>query len=385
MGPGFQGHNGHQIMEPNRHFTQRDKNNWSVGFASMDWSQVDDYLVPNGCTWYRCILPAQQLNIAGIHASFGLLGVKTNGKFVIRRTNNTVSENHKIVVLKVIMSRQALNAMDDAKKRGQNIVVDIDDLFDEIHESNHAHTSTDANRSPDNNREIYKEIIAKADALICSTPFIEQYYKKLHPDKPIYMVRNSIDIKRWTRMKAVKRQPIIGWLGATPWRSLDLEQMAPFFDSYLKKRDVKFHHSGHLNWAAGAHLRLGIDPKRCSVSPMVPLFELPTAYAHFDIGIVPLNDIPFNRAKSFIKGLEYAAAGVPFVASALPEYEYLAESGVGRVANTPKEWMSHFDELLDISLREDESVHNFNIVRKNFSIEANAQKWVDVFREIMEL
>lgn len=370
-------------MEINRHYTPRNSHRWSVGFASMDWSHVDGSIVPNGCTWYRCILPAQQLNLAGIHASFGMLGMKSNGKFIIKRLNETLSEHHKIIVLKVIMSRQALEFMPQAQARGQKVVVDIDDLFDEIHESNHAHTSTDANRSPDNNREIYKQIIAQADALICSTPFIEQYYKKLYPSKPIYMVRNSIDIERWKRMKAVKRQTIIGWLGATPWRSLDLEQMAPFFNDYLESRDVKFHHSGHINWAAGAHLRLKIDPSRCSVSPMVPLFELPTAYAHFDIGIVPLNDIPFNRAKSFIKGLEYAAAGIPFVASALPEYEYLAEHGVGRVASTPDEWANHFDELLSRSLREDESIHNFNIVKKEFSIQANAKKWVDVFAEIM--
>lgn len=372
-------------MPENRHFTPKIAHRFSVGFASMDWSHVDGALVPNGCTWYRCILPAQQLNLAGIHASFGILGMKGTGKFIIKRLNETLSEHHKIIVLKVIMSRQALEFMPEAQRRGQKVVVDIDDLFDEIHESNHAHTSTDANRSPDNNREIYKQIIAQADALICSTPFIEQYYKKLHPSKPIYMVRNSIDIERWKRLKPVKRQPVIGWLGATPWRSLDLEQISSFFNDYLQSRDVRFHHAGHLNWAPPAHLRLKVNAERCSVSPMVPLFELPSAYTNFDIGIVPLNDIPFNRAKSFIKGVEYAAAGIPFVASSLPEYEFLAESGVGRVATTQTEWENHLDELLDRGLREDEAIHNFSIVKKQFSIQANAEKWIDVFNQIMDL
>lgn len=375
-------------MGTNRFAAGANKNRPSIGFASMDWSRVDDAVVPNGCTWYRCMLPAQQLNRAGIHASVGMLGIKNMAsikRFVIRRTNDTVSDGHNIIVMKVIMARAVLDFMPEAQRRGQKVVIDIDDLFDEIHESNHAHGSTDAKRSPDNNREIYKEIIALSDALICSTPFIADYYRAIHPDKPIFVVRNSIDIARWSRLKMKNRKPIIGWLGATPWRSLDLEQIAPFFNDYLKSRDLKFHHAGHLNWAAGAHLRLKVDPERCTVSPMVPLFELPTVYNHFDIGIVPLNDIPFNRAKSYIKGLEYAAAGVPFVASALPEYEYLAEQGIGRVASNKKEWANHFDELLNFDLRRDESAHNWSIAKEKFSIESHAKQWLDVFNRIMEL
>ncbi len=36
------------------------------------------------------------------------------------------------------------------------------------------------------------------------------------------------------------------------------------------------------------------------------------------VGIAPLVDRPFNRSKSWIKGLEYSAFGLPFVASPLP-------------------------------------------------------------------
>lgn len=42
-----------------------------VGFASMDWSNVDDGIAPNGCTWYRCILPARELIKAKIKSDVG--------------------------------------------------------------------------------------------------------------------------------------------------------------------------------------------------------------------------------------------------------------------------------------------------------------------------
>ena len=356
-----------------------------VGFASADWSQGPTGFIPNGCTWYRCVLPAGQLNLNNIHASVGFLGANGNGEFVIQRTDGVISEKNDIIVLKVIMLKQALENFEKAKSLGQKIVVDIDDFFEGLHPTNFAHGSTDPEKFPENNRDIYMQIIDQSDAIIVSTPFLYDHYKQKCPGKPIFMIRNSIDIQRYEPKKMQRRNPVIGWLGAVPWRSEDLEQLSGFFNTFLSTRHVRFHHAGHVPWAAGAHSKLKINREFVSVSPMVPLSGLPTAYADFDIGIVPLNDIPFNQAKSYIKGLEYAAAGVPFVASALPEYKFLAENGVGRVARTESEWIDNLDELLLFKTRANEAEIQYEITKSKFSINSNANEWVDVFLKIMDL
>jgi hypothetical protein len=357
----------------------------NIGFASLDWSVVDGQYVPNGCTWYRSILPSQQLNLAGVASSFGFLSIKPSGEFVIKRLNGSFSQKNNVVVLKVIMSRDVLERIPKAQSIGQKIVVDMDDLYDELHTTNLAYQSSSPKSNKDNNREIYAEIIRISDALICSTPFIRDYFTAKYPSKPIFMVRNAIQDNSFKRLKAIKRAPVIGWLGATPWRSMDLEVMQPFLNSYLEKNDIKFHHAGHLPWAPAAYLRLGISPNFCTVSGMVPLFEMQEAHANFDIGVVPLNDIPFNRAKSFIKGVEYAASGIPFVASALPEYEYLASMGVGRVAASEADWINHFDELLKFQVREQESRKIKKIIDKEFTMSKTGPEWISVFGEIINL
>jgi hypothetical protein len=73
------------------------------------------------------------------------------------------------------------------------------------------------------------------------------------------------------------------------------------------------------------------------------------------------------------------------VASALPEYEYLSECGIGRVAKTSKQWIASFDELLDETMRQDESILNREILDEYFTIEANAQNWISTFKEIVKL
>lgn len=198
------------------------------------------------------------------------------------------------------------------------------------------------------------------------------------------MVRNGIDIGRWNRRKdRGSRNPVVGWVGATPWRSNDLETLAPFFGGILSKNNLKFHHSGHTQNAPMAHEQLEIDPRVCTMEPMRPILGYPKMFERIDIGIVPLSDVPFNHAKSYIKGLEYTAAGVPFVASDTPEYRFLAEHGVGRVASSPDEWEHHISELCNPKKRKDEALKNLNNVAQ-FTMKQTGSDWNEVFESVIK-
>lgn len=212
-----------------------------------------------------------------------------------------------------------------------------------------------------------------ADAVITSTPFLFEYYGKKRDN--VFMVRNGIDIDRWKRKSITNtRKTRVGWVGATHWRSNDLEQLSGFMGKYVKSRNILFHHSGHNENAPLASELIGVDKSLSKTSPMAPILQYPALLTPIDIGIIPLNNIQFNHAKSFIKGLEYAAAGVPFVSSYSPEYQYLADNGIGRIANTEKEWIYHLDELLDIGKRRDDALENFSHLNK-FSMQARGDDW----------
>ena len=92
----------------------------------------------------------------------------------------------------------------------------------------------------------------------------------------------------------------------------------------------------------------------------------------------------FNHAKSFIKGLEYVAAGIPFISSWSPEYELMAQSGVGRVARNKSEWEYHLSELMDPSMRKDEVEENLENVKNLFTMEKRGAEWDHVYRSILK-
>ena len=356
----------------------------TAAFLTTDWSFGLKPIQPNGCAYYRCKLPMDELQkeynwVCGL----GLPGLSQSRGLGLLLNNDKAIHGWDLIILKLIMHKTVSEFMPIAKKLGQKIIVDIDDWFDGLEPTNRAFETTDPIKNPEVNREHYANIIKQADALIVSTPFLLDYYKQFHNN--VFLVRNGIDLDRWVPRKVKNTwSPTIGWVGATPWRSGDLEIMAPFLGDWLNSRKANYIHSGHTkNGAPTAASQLNINEDAVKTYPLVPIYEYPHLFSKIDVGIVPLNNIPFNHAKSYIKGLEYAASGIPFVSSYSPEYQELADLGIGRIAKTQEDWIYHLDELRLPAIRKDEAIHNSSLLQ-NFSMEERGKDWNATMKYILE-
>jgi glycosyltransferase involved in cell wall biosynthesis len=358
----------------------------TIAFLTYDWSFGVKPLQPNGCGWYRCYLPMKQLKEYGWETGIGIPGFSEKHAFGILIPNEKAIHGWDIVVLKLIMMEKFIDQVRQARELGQKIVVDIDDHMEGLEETNLAYKLTHPDSNPNNNRDHYIAIIDQADALTTSTPFLYDYYKNKYPEKPIFLVRNGIDVERWNFRKDYKRfLPTFGWVGATPWRSGDLEILDPFFGEFLKQKHLKFHHAGNIINAPQVSNQIKIDKDLCTLEPMQTMLNLQQLYRKIDVGIVPLRDVTFNHAKSYLKGLEYAASGIPFIATDLPEYKLLSDAGVGRVAKNSEEWLYHMDDLIDPAVRLEERTRSYEIVSEKFSMKQRGIEWNEVFRKILEL
>jgi hypothetical protein len=95
---------------------------------------------------------------------------------------------------------------------------------------------------------------------------------------------------------------------------------------------------------AGAAFGLAEDPPGTGA---VELLAWPTVLARVGVGIVPLADTRFNGLKSWLKGAELSALGIPWVASPRTEYRRLHERGAGLLAAKPKDWYRMVKRLCD--------------------------------------
>lgn len=89
------------------------------------------------------------------------------------------------------------------------------------------------------------------------------------------------------------------------------------------------------------------------VHPTYRPADLPALVVDFDIGLMPLEDGPWERAKCAMKALVYMAGAKPVVASPVGEATRVIEDGVnGLLAADAPQWVAHLERLMsDVSLR----------------------------------
>lgn len=361
-----------------------------IGFACGDWGTraVDEEGKPTlgGSGWYRSGLPSDYLKRNGHDTVLGtLIKHSKTGEFGVVTWDSELHFDFEIIVMQRWMNTGLADEMRTARAmHGQRFVNDVDDHYDGISVTNHAWLSSHPKFDPktgqltndrvnENNREEYRHVLAASDLITVSTPFLADRLSKY--GVPVAVVRNAIDLDRWLPHEQ-HDPPTLGWVGAQPWRSGDLEQLRGVIGPFLERHaSWSFHHSGHIGQTmATEQLGIDVDAVKCTMLPIERIFEYPKLFEPIDVGVVPLNDVPFNHAKSAIKGMEYAASGVPFVASAAPEYTWLREAhGIGMTARSPRDWHARLSQLEDFTERKRVAREQ----RKALAALDFARRWID--------
>ncbi len=324
-----------------------------IGFASNDWSRSmltsTGLPVMGGSGHIRIGQYIAPIRKKGIEVALGILAHNAaTGTFGIHSWDN--SGDHfdcDVIVMQRYMHKNVLNDMQKAQSRGQIIIQDIDDWYWGLSEKNAAYDISNPIKNPVENTEWYKKIIKASDGVIASTPFLRD--RMLEWNDHVALHTNYVNTKQYANVPPFTDSPagklVVGWMGSTAHRSGDLEILRPHINK-ISEFSV-FHHTGHVDHHTFPNFnrQIGVSGGIVSTSPFLPPYQLQDGFL-FQAGIVPLTDIPFNHAKSYIKGLEYAAAGVPFVCSWSPQYEELtSEHGIGFMATEPSEYVELLKDL----------------------------------------
>lgn len=378
-----------------------------IGFATADWAiralAPDGRPSYGGSGWARIGLPASRLRAMGLDVVEGTLVWSAEaGVFLVRQwpfpgqaeDDPALFALPDLIVLQRWMFASVGVEAVTAKRNGQVIVNDVDDHFWALDPRNQAARATDPARNPIENRVHYQTVLRNSSAVTVSTPFLADVLRReVGVQVPIHVIPNCVDLAAFedVRTRNLRRArehvatpipTLVGWVGATPWRSGDLETMRGILGPFIESNDLLAYHGGHLDRAETFAAQAEVKPSRMILRGMVPIGEYPSLFEGLDLGLVPLRDVPFNRAKSWIKGLEYAAAGVPFVAQDLPEYVRLVARGVGRVANRTKDWRRQMGHLLDPAARLEEAESNAAGVKAH-DIAQGIGLWRDLYLDLL--
>lgn len=351
-----------------------------IGFASADWSRSvfdsNGHPVWGGSGWARL---GQYARLIPHEVTVGVL-CSRGDEFGVRDWDGEFHFGFDILLMQRVMFGSVVDRLGRARANGQIIVNDVDDWYWGMSPANHAYAATNPKTNPEENIDHYKKILSGSSVVIASTPYLADRLRDF-VKTPVHIINNYIDLKRFTpRHHSDVEKPVIGWVGSTSHRSNDLEIMRGVGNQLLDFANL--HHSGHLHGARTFAEAVGVDPKSVSTLPMASPDDYPKLMT-MDIGIVPLTDIPFNNAKSYIKGLEYAASGIPFVASAVGEYLRLERDyGIGKTAKKPIKWITHLKNLSDYETRLAEAQKNYAALGQ-FDINIGAKLLTELFESLV--
>jgi glycosyltransferase involved in cell wall biosynthesis len=126
-------------------------------------------------------------------------------------------------------------------------------------------------------------------------------------------------------------------------------------------------------------VRLDLDPERTTHHRHVPFERLAELIRQFDIGLAPRAELPASVARSRTTVKQYAASGVPWVASARAPYLGLGEAEGGLLVSDDG-WEHALLALADARFRRRQLRRRAEEWGKAQHIAVHADQWESVFR-----
>ncbi len=229
-------------------------------------------------------------------------------------------------------------------------------------------------------RDLALAILSISDVVIGATPVLAERLRH-HTRADIRVVRNAVDP---------------AWYSAGPAPRLPGDPRVVYHGVPVRLRDYEVAR-GAVDELAGAmpdlrRIWIGAanEPRVVAcVDEAWPWVDGLAAFgtalvaAQPDIGLAPLLDEPFNRAKSELHWLEYSLAGAATIATAFDgpgPYDVIRDGEDGLLARTPTDWTRRLRRLASsATLRSELAGKARERVLAEYTVASRAQEWADAY------
>ncbi len=241
-------------------------------------------------------------------------------------------------------------------------------------------------------RDIVATFLREADGVIVSTTALRARY--VSQNAQVRVVGNALDERLVVRGASQSgtdgERMVLGYMG-TLTHDDDLRLLLPALSEVAASVSVPLELQ-IIGGVADAQTLVQLNQLPFPVtrltppSPEYPQF-LPwfTGNVRWDIALAPLCDTPFNRAKSDIKFLDYAALGAPGIYSDLPVYADSVRHGETGLltANDTASWVAALRSLIEQpDLRRELAANARSYLHNQRILAVRATDWADALEAI---
>lgn len=285
----------------------------------MRIAAVYDSRLPNSN--YRSVIPARELESRGHEV---LWPSETIGKDRIDRLLDCDA---------VLLHRQygpaTLAAVPLLARSGIAVCWDNDDDLSEVPVES-PHFESFAGERGERIEDAWKRIVRRAALVTTPSAILAEKFLN-RGARHVEVIENHLPAEFLAEPRREHDGVVVGWTAGTT-HAADAKRLGI---PLVLRRLLDTYPDVHV---ASIGLNLELGHERYHHLERVDFDRLIHAAAAFDIGIAPLADIPFNRARSNVKVKEYSALGIPWLASPVGPYAELGPEQGGELVADGDWW-----------------------------------------------
>ena len=193
-------------------------------------------------------------------------------------------------------------------------------------------------------RNKYDRLIQQASGVIVANHLLFDKVKKLNAN--VILIPTVVDLNKYPVISPADRHPLTAaWIGTPVTYRECFLPFAAIWQKLCGETGLQFKIIARSNLPDIP----GVNMEKLDWSE-----ETESKYlSQCDFGIMPLCDDDFSRGKSAYKLIQYAACGLPAIASPVGENSHFITHGEnGFLALSPEEWLQSVKALKSLTLRE---------------------------------
>jgi glycosyltransferase involved in cell wall biosynthesis len=224
-------------------------------------------------------------------------------------------------------------------------------------------------------------LVKYAKLVITGSPYLSDYLVKFN--KKIVEIPTSIHYANYkSKSQLVTSNEVfsIGWIGSKSTSINVINIIDVIKEIYKLNPKITFKLMGFDN-----NLKSELDLSNVEFYDWSESGEL-TFLKEIDLGIMPLEDNPFNRGKCGFKLIQYMAMGKPTLSTPLKANLKINRDNTNLFATSTSEWInciiefsSNFNYYKKVGLK------NQEIVEKYYSVEVNSINYINIFNQLFNV
>lgn len=223
-------------------------------------------------------------------------------------------------------------------------------------------------------RHLFHKLLRTAKVVVAENSYLEKYSKKFNND--VEVISAPIDTDKYvSKGKKEGGKVVVGWLGS-PMTSYLLKMLEKPLNELAKKvPNLEIH-----NFAGKPMNFSGVNVKNIPWDEQREVEYL----SAFDVGVMPLDDIEFNKGRLGYKVILYSSMGIPSVADNVGLNSEIVKNGVtGYLVKGDKEWTDKLLYLIEHpDLRTKMGAEARKFVVRTFDLKICAEKYANIFHRL---